>query len=85
MPRNTAAGAVIAAFGLIMCFALIWHIWDLALFGLAGMVATFIQRTYDRDVDYYVPAAEVARIETALRTPAYGIDPWASIQCRMGG
>ncbi|MEA1648687.1 cytochrome o ubiquinol oxidase subunit I [Nitrospirillum sp. BR 11164] len=65
MPRNTAAGAVIAAFGLVMCFALIWHIWGLALFGLAGMVATFIQRTYDRDVDYYVPASEVARIENA--------------------
>jgi cytochrome o ubiquinol oxidase subunit 1 len=27
------------------------------------MVGTFIARSYDRDVDYYVPAAEVARIE----------------------
>ena len=27
------------------------------------MVATFIARTYDRDVDYYVPAAQVARME----------------------
>ncbi|MGA0565321.1 hypothetical protein ACO2RV_23055 [Ancylobacter sp. VNQ12] len=26
-------------------------------------VAPAIARTYDRDVDYYVPAAEVARIE----------------------
>ncbi|MEE3627569.1 cytochrome o ubiquinol oxidase subunit I [Nitrospirillum sp. BR 11752] len=65
MPRNTAAGAVIAAFGLVMSFALIWHMWGIALFGLAAMVATFIQRSYDRDVDYYVPASEVARIENA--------------------
>ncbi|TWB41011.1 cytochrome o ubiquinol oxidase subunit I [Nitrospirillum pindoramense] len=65
MPRNTAAGAVIAAFGLVMSFALIWHMWGIALFGLAAMVATFIQRSYDRDVDYYVPASEVARIESA--------------------
>ncbi|MDZ5645799.1 cytochrome o ubiquinol oxidase subunit I [Nitrospirillum sp. BR 11828] len=65
MPRNTAAGAVIAAFGLVMSFALIWHMWGIALFGLAAMVATFIQRSYDRDIDYYVPASEVARIENA--------------------
>jgi cytochrome o ubiquinol oxidase subunit I len=27
------------------------------------MIVTFISRTYDRNVDYYVPAAEVRRIE----------------------
>jgi cytochrome o ubiquinol oxidase subunit 1 len=27
------------------------------------MIATFVARTYDRNTDYYVPAAEVARIE----------------------
>jgi cytochrome o ubiquinol oxidase subunit 1 len=30
---------------------------------LIGVIVTFILRSYDRDVDYYVPAAEVARIE----------------------
>jgi cytochrome o ubiquinol oxidase subunit 1 len=37
--------------------------WVFAIIGLFGMVATFILRTYNRDVDYYVPAAQVARIE----------------------
>ncbi|MFJ1300926.1 cytochrome o ubiquinol oxidase subunit I [Pseudomonadota bacterium AL_CKDN230030165-1A_HGKHYDSX7] len=65
MPRNTGAGVFMGAFGLVMCFALIWHIWWLAIVGLVGMVGSFIRRAYDRDVDYWVPAAEVERIENA--------------------
>ncbi|OZI22771.1 cytochrome o ubiquinol oxidase subunit I [Bordetella genomosp. 7] len=65
MPRNTAAGVYIGAFGLAMCFGLIWHIWWMAIVGLVGMIGSFIVRAYDRDIDYYVPAAEVERIESA--------------------
>ncbi len=64
MPKNTAAGFIIAVFSFVLCFALVWHMWAVAAIGLIGMIGTFIARTYDRDVDYYVPAAEVARIET---------------------
>ena len=65
MPRNTAAGVVISAFGSALCFALVWHIWPLAIASLVGVIATFIARTYDRDTDYWVPATEVERIERA--------------------
>ncbi|WP_354687287.1 cytochrome o ubiquinol oxidase subunit I [Cupriavidus necator] len=65
MPRNTAAGFIVSAFGLLLCFALVWHMWLIAAIGLIGAIATFILRSYDRDVDYYVPAAEVERIERA--------------------
>ncbi len=65
MPRNTAAGVVISAFGTVLCFALVWHIWWLAVASLVGVIATFIARTYDRDVDWWVPATEVERIENA--------------------
>ena len=65
MPRNTGAGFIIAAISLALCFAMVWHIWALAIVSLLGIVVTFIARTYDRDVDYYVPAAEVAAIERA--------------------
>jgi cytochrome o ubiquinol oxidase subunit 1 len=63
MPRNTAAGLIVSLFGLLLCFALVWHMWLVAAAALVGAIATFILRSYDRDVDYYVPAAEVARIE----------------------
>ncbi len=65
MPRNTAAGFIIAAFSLLFGFAMVWHMWLFAAVGLVGMIATFIARSYDQDVDYYVPAAEVERIENA--------------------
>ncbi len=65
MPRNTASGVVISVFSLILCFALVWHMWVLAGIGLIGVIATFVLRSYDRDVDYYVPAAEVKQIEDA--------------------
>jgi cytochrome o ubiquinol oxidase subunit I len=65
MPRNTGSGVIIGAFSLLLGFALVWHMWPFAVVGLAGMIGTFIVRTYDQDVDYYVPAEEVARIESA--------------------
>ncbi|MBV7485739.1 cytochrome o ubiquinol oxidase subunit I [Bordetella sp. BOR01] len=65
MPRNTGAGVYIGAFGLAMCFGLIWHIWWLAIVGFLGMIGSFLVRAYDRDIDYYVPAQEVERIESA--------------------
>ncbi|KAG0759389.1 hypothetical protein G6F22_019389 [Rhizopus arrhizus] len=67
MPKNTWAGVVLAAISVVMGFALIWHIWWLAIVGFVGMIATFIYRTFDQDVDYWVPAAEVERIENEHR------------------
>jgi cytochrome o ubiquinol oxidase subunit I len=63
MPRNTPAGLVIAVFALLLCFALVWHMWLFAVVGLLGAIGTFLHRLYDRNIDYYVPAAEVERIE----------------------
>ena len=55
------------AFSLVLGFAMVWHMWVLAIIGLVGMIATFIYRTFDKDVDYWVPAAEVERIENEHR------------------
>jgi cytochrome o ubiquinol oxidase subunit 1 len=63
MPKNTSAGPVISAFGFVLCFAMVWHMWAIAAVGLLGMIGTFVARTYNRDIDYWVPAATVARIE----------------------
>ncbi|WP_322011691.1 cytochrome o ubiquinol oxidase subunit I [Paraburkholderia sp. J12] len=65
MPRNTGAGFIIAAFSLLFGFAFVWHMWPFVALGFIGMVATFIRRSYDQDVDYWVPAAEVERMENA--------------------
>ncbi|AMU99289.1 cytochrome o ubiquinol oxidase subunit I [Xanthomonas citri] len=65
MPRNTGAGVYIGAFSVLLGFGLIWHIWWLAIIGLVGMIGSFIARTFDDDIDYWVPADEVERIEKA--------------------
>ena len=63
MPRNTPAGFIMSVAAGIVGFALIWHIWWLAVIGMLGVIGTFIVRSCNDDIDYYVPAAEVARIE----------------------
>ncbi|WP_106475517.1 cytochrome o ubiquinol oxidase subunit I [Phytohalomonas tamaricis] len=63
MPKNTPAGLIISAFSLTLGFALIWHIWWLAIVSVIGIFVTFIVRTCNDDIDYYVPAEEVERIE----------------------
>jgi cytochrome o ubiquinol oxidase subunit 1 len=63
MPKNTSAGFVIAVFGFGLCFALVWHMWAVAGVCLIGAIVSFLARAYNRDVDYYVPASTVARME----------------------
>ncbi|MGP9806994.1 cytochrome o ubiquinol oxidase subunit I [Halomonas sp. AOP12-C2-37] len=65
MPKNTGAGVIISLFAMIFGFAMIWHIWWLAGFGVIGMLISFLVRVFNDDIDYYVPAAEVERIERA--------------------
>lgn len=54
---------IIAGFSLIFGFAMIWHIWWLAIVGFAGMIVTDC-KSFDEDVDYYVPVAEVEKSKT---------------------
>lgn len=64
MPKNTAAGLIISVFSMICGFALIWHIWWMAIVGFAGMIISIIVKSFDTDVDYYVPVAEIEAIES---------------------
>ena len=63
MPKNTGAGVIISLFSLIMGFALIWYIWWLAAVGFIGVIATWIAYSFNKDVDYYVPADVVKKTE----------------------
>jgi len=61
MPKNTAAGFFVGAFSFVLGFAAIWYIWWLAALALAGVFATVILRSFNNDVDYYVPVSEIER------------------------
>ncbi|MBG6241029.1 MAG: cytochrome o ubiquinol oxidase subunit I [Candidatus Symbiopectobacterium sp. Dall1.0] len=63
MPKNTGAGVIISAFSLVFGFAMIWHIWWMAIAGFVGMIVTWIVHSFNRDVDYYVPVKQIEEIE----------------------
>jgi cytochrome o ubiquinol oxidase subunit 1 len=63
MPRNTGMGVFIAGSAFVFGFGMIWHIWWLAGLGLCAAVALIIARSFDDDIEYVIPASEVARTE----------------------
>jgi cytochrome o ubiquinol oxidase subunit 1 len=67
VPRNTPTGAVTAFFATLVGFAMIWHIWWMALLGLAGAFATFVAFAWRDSSEDLIPAAEVARLDRANR------------------
>jgi cytochrome o ubiquinol oxidase subunit 1 len=48
---------------LLIGFALIWHIWWLVVVCFIAAIISLIVSSFTKNVDYYVPAAEVERIE----------------------
>jgi cytochrome o ubiquinol oxidase subunit I len=65
MPRNTGMGVVISALALTAGFALIWHIWWLAILGVVGLIAAIIYRLLKEDTEYVITAKELAKHETS--------------------
>jgi cytochrome o ubiquinol oxidase subunit 1 len=73
MPRNSATGFVTAFFATVTGFALIWHIWWLAIVGLVAAYAVFVKFAW-RDMEHYeIPAEEVARIDRPYRERLEGV------------
>ncbi|ROU06325.1 cytochrome o ubiquinol oxidase subunit I [Lysobacter enzymogenes] len=63
MPKNTAAGLVIALLSTVCAFALIWQMWLVAGVFFAAMLVAAIVHTFNYKRDYYIPADEVAATE----------------------
>ncbi|CAI8860097.1 MULTISPECIES: cytochrome o ubiquinol oxidase subunit I [Pseudomonas] len=63
MPNNTATGVVMGALLTVFGFAMIWHIWWLAIAGLAGTVIYFVIHAARDDQGYMVPVDVIERIE----------------------
>ncbi|MGI9028020.1 MAG: cytochrome o ubiquinol oxidase subunit I, partial [Candidatus Saccharimonadales bacterium] len=61
MPKNSGMGIIIAAFVLIFGFAVIWHIWWLAIVGLLGAISCVIIRTSDDHTEYVITAEELRK------------------------
>lgn len=64
MPKNTGTGFIIALFSGVFGFATIWHIDWMIIAGLVGIVLTVIARTFNSNIDYYIKADEVKRLDS---------------------
>ena len=67
MPRNSATGFVTAFFAVTAGFALIWHIWWMAILGLGGAFATFVAFAWRDHSEYQIPATTLAQIDHRRR------------------
>ena len=63
MPKNTASGLVNGILCFLFGFAMVWHIWWLAMGALLAIVAAVILRAADDDIFYTISAAEVREDE----------------------
>jgi cytochrome o ubiquinol oxidase subunit 1 len=63
MPKNTAAGFVIAMLATACGFALIWHMWLPVAVLFAATVGAAIVHTFNYHRDFHIPAETVARTE----------------------
>jgi cytochrome o ubiquinol oxidase subunit 1 len=67
MPLNSPVGFYTAFFASVFGFAMIWHIWWLALLAFAAAFAGFVVFAW-RDVhEFHVPVEDVAKAERARR------------------
>ena len=72
MPRNTAVGFVIGIFAFIFSFAMVWHIWWLAILGLGSVIVSLLIRSFDYNTDYYITASEVEATENKYQQSILG-------------
>ena len=63
MPKNTPVGLFMGVVTLGFGFAMVWHIWWLAIVSIVALVASVIKVASNDDVEYVIPAAEVKEIE----------------------
>ena len=65
MPKGTAAGILLAGLSTLCGFALIWHIWWLAIASFVITILSAIVHTFNYKRDYYIPAEDVVRTEAS--------------------
>src|SRR5262249_23595126 len=65
VPKNTPTGFVNAFFAVVTGFALIWHIWWMAAFGLFGAFVTFLVFAFRERDEVEIPGETIARFDRA--------------------
>jgi len=62
-------GLYISGFAFLAGFGLVWQIIWLILVGIIGIIACLIALSFDDEMEYILPAREVAKIEGLYDDP----------------
>ena len=65
MPKKSAVGFVNAFFAVVTGFALIWHIWWMAVAGLLGAFVTFLAFAFRGEEEVELPLDQIVQFERA--------------------
>jgi cytochrome o ubiquinol oxidase subunit 1 len=65
IPRNSSTGFITAFFAVVTGFALIWHIWWMAILGLLAATLTILVFGWNDDRQREIPGSEIAQTEGA--------------------
>lgn len=63
MPKSTATGIYISALAFTMGFGFVWEMTWLVVVSIVGIIAVAIARTFNDELEYTIPAAEVEKME----------------------
>ena len=63
VPKNSAIGFVNAFFAVVIGFAMIWHIWWMAVLGLAGAFAAVLVFAFRGEDETEIPADRIAQFD----------------------
>ena len=67
LPENSPVGFLLAACAVVCGFAVVWHIWWLALVGFVAGLGVMVASSWREHGEFMIPAAEVARTERLAR------------------
>jgi cytochrome o ubiquinol oxidase subunit 1 len=65
MPKNSATGFVTAFFAVVTGFALIWHIWWMAILGLGGAFVTTLVFAFREQGEVEIPLRDIEAFDRA--------------------
>ena len=66
-PLNNPTGVVVAFFATVIGFAMVWHIWWMAILGLGCAFGVFVVFAWRDSFEHETSADEVARIDRKHR------------------
>jgi cytochrome o ubiquinol oxidase subunit 1 len=75
IPRNSYLSPMIGIASGFVAFALVWRIWWLAIVAMLVVIGAVIARSFARDVDRIIPAAEVEAIEARWLDEVHATNP----------